>query len=140
MQPHQKILFLCSMNRLRSPTAERVFACVPGLDVRSAGLDDGAECRCEVDDLQWADLIVVMEDRHRRMLGRQFGSALRGRKAIVLGIPDQYEVMQRELVDLLLAKVPQFLRVPVDTQAVRSALNLNAEPFGLLPLSTSHCW
>ncbi len=139
MRPDQKILFLCSMNRLRSPTAERVFRGVPGLEVRSAGLDLAqAQCPCEAEDLQWADLVLVMEARHRKQLNAKFGADMRGRKAIVLGIPDQYAFMQPELVDLLLAKVPQFLAVQVDRQAVRGLLSL-PEP-ALPPVSFSTFW
>ena len=32
------LLFLCSRNRLRSPTAEQVFAAWPGVETASAGL------------------------------------------------------------------------------------------------------
>jgi predicted protein tyrosine phosphatase len=35
------VLFVCSQNKLRSPTAEQVFANWPGVEVSSAGLDDG---------------------------------------------------------------------------------------------------
>ena len=125
MHQLQHVLFLCSMNRLRSPTAEQVFSCVPGLGARSAGLDDGAARRCTLGDLIWADSVFVMEQRHRSMLGRQFGPALRGRRPILLNIPDRFERMQPELIDLLLAKVPQFLRVPVDAGAIKDLLRLN---------------
>jgi protein-tyrosine-phosphatase len=38
----KKVLFVCSRNQWRSPTAERVFATRPGLEVRSAGVDKSA--------------------------------------------------------------------------------------------------
>ncbi len=119
------VLFLCSLNRLRSPTAERVFRGVSGLEVRSAGLDlSSAQTPCEPDDLIWADVILVMEERHRKRLGAQFGEVMRGRKAIVLGIPDRYDFMQPDLISLLLARVPQFLGVPVDVPAVLKDLGI----------------
>ena len=37
------VLFLCSQNRLRSPTAEHVFADWPGIETSSAGLNHDAE-------------------------------------------------------------------------------------------------
>ena len=37
------LLFLCSRNRLRSPTAERVFADWPGVETASAGLAPDAD-------------------------------------------------------------------------------------------------
>ena len=38
----RRVLFLCSRNRLRSPTAEQVFGTWPNLEVDSAGLADDA--------------------------------------------------------------------------------------------------
>jgi predicted protein tyrosine phosphatase len=125
IQDRQRVLFLCSMNRMRSPTAEKVFTWVPGLQPRSAGLDSGAATRCTKGALEWADLVFVMEKKHLSMLGRQFGPMLRGKAPINLGIPDRFDCMQRELVELLLQKVPPFLRVPVDVDSVRQALRLN---------------
>ncbi len=121
----RKLLFLCSMARMRSPTAARVFACVPGLQTRFGGLDWGSDRKATLEDLAWADAIFCMEDRHRVMLGKTFGPALRGRKPIVLGIPDRFDPMQPELVDLLLKKVPPFLDVRVDSQAARQCLLRN---------------
>jgi predicted protein tyrosine phosphatase len=42
-----KLLFICSKNKLRSPTAEVVFSQYEGLEVESAGLDRDAEVRLE---------------------------------------------------------------------------------------------
>jgi predicted protein tyrosine phosphatase len=66
------VLFICSQNRLRSPTAERVFANYSGIQVASAGLDDGAENPVTPELLEWADLIFVMEKRHRNRLSAKF--------------------------------------------------------------------
>lgn len=57
------ILFVCSQNRLRSPTAERVFYGLSGIEVRSAGTERDAENVISRDDLEWADMIFVMEAR-----------------------------------------------------------------------------
>jgi predicted protein tyrosine phosphatase len=59
------ILFVCARNRLRSPTAERVFGDLPGVETDSAGLAPDADVRLSGDQLQWADLVVVMEKAHR---------------------------------------------------------------------------
>jgi predicted protein tyrosine phosphatase len=82
------LLFLCSRNRLRSPTAERVFASRPGVETASAGLAPDAEEPVTPDHLAWADLIFVMERAHRAKLQRRFGAQLRGRRVICLDIPD----------------------------------------------------
>lgn len=55
------ILFLCSQNRLRSPTAEQVYSTEAAAEVASAGLDNDAETVCTPELLQWADIVFVME-------------------------------------------------------------------------------
>jgi len=97
----RRVLFLCSRNRLRSPTAEEVFADRDGIVVDSAGLSKDANCRLCAEQVEWAGHIVVMEKDHRRRLNEQFGELLKGKRVSVLDIPDNYEYMQPELVELL---------------------------------------
>ncbi len=104
------ILFLCSRNRLRSPTAEAVFAEWPGVEADSAGLDNDATVPLSPEQLAWADTIFVMERAHREKLNRRFRRHLDGQRVIVLGIPDNYDFMDPALVEILRAKVPRFLQ------------------------------
>ncbi|MFK3836060.1 low molecular weight protein tyrosine phosphatase family protein [Microbacterium sp. NPDC087868] len=104
------VLFVCSRNRLRSPTAENVFRDWPGIRVASAGLKPDAEERLTPDDLDWADLVLVMEKRHKSEISRRFMPHLRGLRIVVLDIPDDFEFMDPQLVDLLQRKVPPHLR------------------------------
>lgn len=104
-----KILFVCTANRLRSPTAEAVFADHPGIEARSAGLDAACPRPLSAQLVGWADRLLVMEQRHRKIIKRRFGEALGDRPLIVLGIPDDYEFMQPELGALLKERVPPFL-------------------------------
>lgn len=104
------VLFVCSRNRRRSPTAERVFGNDPQLDVASAGLAPDAEEPVTADLLAWAQLIVVMEKAHRRRLQRRFGPDLRHARVVCLDIPDAYDFMNPALVDLLRARVGPHLR------------------------------
>jgi predicted protein tyrosine phosphatase len=106
----RRVLFLCSRNRLRSPTAEQVFGTWPELEVDSAGLADDAETVLSAEQLDWAELIVVMEAAHRRRLQARHRRRLRGKKVICLDIPDHYAFMQPELVALLLKKAGPLLR------------------------------
>ncbi len=99
------VLFVCSQNRLRSPTAEQVFAGLPGVEVASAGLAPTAECRISPELLEWADTIFVMEKVHRRKLREKFGRYLKDQRIVCLDIPDEYEFMDPELVRLLHEKV-----------------------------------
>ena len=101
-----KVLFVCSRNRLRSPTAEQVFGSYPGVEADSAGLAPDAEAVLDAEQVQWADVIFVMEKQHRSRLNQRFRKALNGKRVVCLDIPDDYAYMQPELVDLLQKQVP----------------------------------
>jgi predicted protein tyrosine phosphatase len=103
------ILFVCSQNRLRSPTAEQVFAAHPGVTCSSAGTNHRAENPLTPELVEWAELIFVMEKPHRDKLQAKFRKQLHDKRVIVLGIPDDYDFMQPELLELLRAKVTRFL-------------------------------
>jgi predicted protein tyrosine phosphatase len=107
------VLFLCSRNRLRSPTAERLFADWPGVETASAGLSADAESPVTPERLGWADLIVVMEAVHRRRLYARFAPQLRGKRIVCLDIRDDYDFMDPRLMDLLNARMPRHLRQAV---------------------------
>ena len=104
-----RALFICTQNRLRSPTAENVFATYPGVETDSAGLGNDANVALSPEQIEWATIIFVMEQTHRKKLSQKFRSHLNGKKIICLGIPDDYEWMQPELVELLKKKVTPFL-------------------------------
>ena len=108
------VLFLCSQNRLRSPTAEHVFSGRPGLEVRSAGTDRDAQVPVSVEMVEWADVIFVMEKHHRNVLRKRVGSALANKRVITLHIPDDYDLMDPELVRLLEESVGPYLRRRAD--------------------------
>jgi predicted protein tyrosine phosphatase len=50
-----------------------------------------------------------MEKKHLRRLQDKFPEAIADKKIICLHIPDEYEFMQPELVDLLQASVTPYL-------------------------------
>ena len=103
------VLFVCSQNRLRSPTAEQVFSHREDLEVDSAGTDHDADNPLTAELVAWADVIFVMEKVHRNKPQRRFRPALGGRRVICLDIPDDYDLMQPELVRLLAMKVNRHL-------------------------------
>jgi predicted protein tyrosine phosphatase len=105
----RRILFVCARNRLRSPTAEAIFASVDGIEVSSAGTAPDAECPISADLIEWADEIYVMESRQKKLLQSRFGKAIQGKSLVSLGIPDRYTYMQPELVALLKAKLAPVL-------------------------------
>lgn len=97
----RRLLFVCSRNRLRSPTAEQAFAGWPGVETASAGLDHDAEVPLTPELLAWADAVYVMEPAHRTRLSRRFREHLDGKRVVCLDVPDRYAYMAPELVELL---------------------------------------
>ena len=102
-------LFVCSQNKLRSPTAEQVFADNPGLSTLSAGTNNDADTPLTDELVEWADVIFAMENTHRNKLRKKHRSALKDTRVIVLNIPDEYEFMDEELVRLLKARMWKWL-------------------------------
>ena len=103
------VLLICSRNRLRSPTAERVFA-GPGREADSAGLAPDADYVVSAEQVEWADLIFVMEKQHQVKLKRRFAALLSGKKIVCLDVPDRFQFMQPELVTLLQRKLGRYVR------------------------------
>ncbi len=104
-----RVLFVCSQNRWRSPTAEQVFADYPGIESASAGLNHDAENLLTPELLDWAELVFVMEREHRKRLSARFQQQLADKRVICLDIPDKYRFMEPALVEILKSKVTRFL-------------------------------
>jgi len=104
------VLFVCSRNRLRSPTAELVFSDPPDIETASAGTSPDAETVVSADLVEWADIIFAMETVHKRKLNEKFSSLLKRRRLVVLGIPDNYEYMDEGLITVLRQKVTPRLK------------------------------
>jgi predicted protein tyrosine phosphatase len=109
------VLFVCSRNQLRSPTAEQVFSGWPGIEVASAGLDPAADEPITPELIEWADLIFVMEKVHRKKLSAKFRAHLNRQRVICLDIPDEYESMEPALVELLKQRVAPHLGTAAST-------------------------
>lgn len=105
----RNVLFICSQNRLRSPTAEQIFADWPGIETSSAGLNNDAENPVTPELLRWADIVFVMERGHRDKLSAKFKPHLGRTRVVCLEIPDEYGFMDPELIQLLRARVPRYL-------------------------------
>lgn len=105
----KNVLFVCSQNRLRSPTAEQVFSLRVDLEVASAGTNNDAETPLSGELVEWADVIVVMEKQHRAKVQKRFRSSLHGKRVICLDIPDNYEFMDAALVSLLETRLARHL-------------------------------
>ena len=104
----KNVLFVCSQNRLRSPTAEQVFSSRRDLEVASAGTNNDAENPITSELVLWADVIVVMEKAHRSKMQQRFRSSLNGKRIICIDIPDDFEFMDPALVKLLKTRLARY--------------------------------
>ncbi|PAX60479.1 low molecular weight protein tyrosine phosphatase family protein [Brunnivagina elsteri] len=107
----KKLLFICSQNKLRSPTAEAIFSEYEDLEAESAGLNNDAEVAISIEAIKWADIIFVMEQVHRRKLSQKFQPFLKGKRVICLDIRDEYEYMDADLIQVLKSKVLPILGI-----------------------------
>ena len=108
----KRLLFICSANKLRSPTAEHVFSAWSNVETDSAGLNASADQQLSTEQVEWADIIFVMEKTHRNELTKKFRKYLKNKRVICLDIPDEYEFMDPILVRLLETRVSRFLSMP----------------------------
>ena len=99
--PFRHLLFVCSQNRWRSLTAERLFDGHPAVEARSAGTEAGARVRVTAGHLGWANVVIVMEKRHAERLRAKFAEEMRGKPLLTLRIPDDYAFQDPALVALL---------------------------------------
>src|ERR1017187_7695247 len=112
MNEPQKLLFICSENRMRSLTAEKMYDGFPGYEVKSAGTETSARIPVTQEHIDWADMIFVMEPEHLERLQLEYGGLLSGKKIICLNIPDIYRYMEPALIDELKAALREHVQVP----------------------------
>ena len=105
----RRFLFVCSQNKLRSPTAEQIFADHPAIETCSAGTNNDAENPLSDELVEWADTIFVMERTHRNKVQKKHRNALAKTRIVVLDIPDDYDFMDDDLIALLRARMRRWL-------------------------------
>jgi predicted protein tyrosine phosphatase len=93
------LLFICSKNQWRSPTAELLFKKHPIHEARSAGTSDKARIRVSQKLIDWADAIFLMERKHKQLLLQKF--EVNHKQLIVLDIEDNYQFNDPELIGIL---------------------------------------
>ena len=103
------VLFVCSQNKRRSLTAEKIFSGENGHSVRSAGTENNARIKVTAGLVGWSDIIFCMEKKHLHRLREKYSDELYGKKTITLNIPDEYGFMDDELVDILRSSVGEYL-------------------------------
>jgi predicted protein tyrosine phosphatase len=105
----KNVLFICSRNQWRSPTAENIWRKHPGINVRSAGTSPKARKTVSAKDIAWADVIFVMEEEHKNRLKADFNRMLSHKPIHVLDIPDEYQYMDPNLIEELKSTVSPIL-------------------------------
>lgn len=102
------VLFVCSRNKRRSRTAEKIFKNHALFHVKSAGFSEKSPVKISEHLILWADLILVMEYEHSKRL-RQLFDKIDLPKTEVLNIKDKYEFMDGELINILTEKMKAYL-------------------------------
>ena len=104
---YMKLLFVCTANQQRSPTAEEIFK--DRYETKSAGVSPSARVVLTKAALEWADIVFVMEDWQRAAIAEMFPQEYLKKKIIVLDIPEIYNSMDPKLIKLLKIRVDQLL-------------------------------
>lgn len=102
-------VFICSQNKRRSLTAEKIFDGVNGHRAYSAGTENNARIKVTVGLLSRADIIFCMEKKHIRRIRHKFGDIICNKKVVCLNISDEYEYMDEELIDILESYVAEYI-------------------------------
>jgi len=112
MNQPQKLLFVCTENRMRGPTAEAMYQGFPDYEVKSAGTELSARIPLTQEHVQWADMIFVIEPEHLERLQLEYGDLLSGKNIICLNILDIYRYMEPALIDELKAALRGHVEIP----------------------------
>lgn len=105
----RKVLFICSRNKWRSRTAETIYKKNLSIDVKSAGTENNARIKVNESLIVWADIIFVMEKRHKERLNENFKASMKDKEVVVLDILDNYKYMDEELIEELKLSVADYL-------------------------------
>lgn len=103
------LLFVCSRNKWRSPTAEAIYKNYSGINVKSAGTEPAARIKLNSRFIEWADLIFVMEKKHKQRMRENFPIETERKEIVVLDIPDEYKYMDKELIEELKSKIDEYI-------------------------------
>jgi len=103
------LLFVCSRNQWRSPTAENIYKNKQGLNIRSAGTENSARIKLSSSMVLWADIIFVMEKKHKQRIQEKFNQEIEDKIIVILDIADEYKFMDPELIEDLQTKVDYYL-------------------------------
>ncbi len=95
-----KLLFVCNAGRQRSVTGRDLYQ-NKGYEAKSCGIRGDKHRSVTKEKLEWADLIICMEDEQRKFIANEFPKEYMMKKIVTLEIPDIYKRNQEELIELL---------------------------------------
>jgi predicted protein tyrosine phosphatase len=105
------VLFVCTENLARSPTAAALFSELQGQvgrhNARAVGTAPHAPRRLTTRELAWAELVAVMEPRHLGMILSHWPQ--HAKKVVVLQIEEHLASSERELRRILEPKIRMLL-------------------------------
>lgn len=107
------LLFVCSRNQWRSPTAETIYKNRKDIYVRSAGTEASARIKLNAKTILWADVIFVVEKKHKQRIEENFTHEAQDKSIIILDIPDEYKYIDEELIEDIKTKVDSYLSLNV---------------------------
>ncbi|MCP4149059.1 MAG: protein tyrosine phosphatase [bacterium] len=102
-----KLIFVCTINKMRSKTAEVLYRNDERFIVRSAGVAEDADVVLTEEMIDWADCIVAMEKKHVNKMKYRFPHIDVDAKLVCLAIPDYFYFMAPELIKQLKEKFEQ---------------------------------
>ena len=105
----EQLLFVCSRNQWRSPTAASLFKNSQLYVAKSAGTSDKARIKLTANLINWADQIFVMEKRHAAIIQQKYPDSIVGRSIVTLQISDDYQYMDPELIEILESRLAEYL-------------------------------
>lgn len=111
--PKTNLLFICSRNQWRSPTAESLLKGSQDYEARSAGTEPSSRIHVSEKMIKWADVIFVMEKKHKQRLMEKFSFALETKPVHILDIPDDYQFMDPELLEILKTALAEYLEIEI---------------------------
>ena len=109
------ILFVCSRNQWRSPTAEVLYKTSREHTAKSAGTEPSARIKLTAKLIGWADIIFAMEKRHKQRIVENFPTETESKRIVVLDITDDYHYMDEELIESIKPAVEPYLNDIVES-------------------------
>ena len=116
----KRLLFICTANQQRSPTAEELFSDSEKYEAKSAGEFALLGTQITQDLIDWADVIFVMSEKrdgHLSFLRKHFN--VKGKEIYDLDIPDMYIRNDPKLIELLIKKLSSHIAVEKGEKLVK---------------------